>query len=469
MGMLDDVKSKKKQKAAENWMKMGDSAKTIEKQIEYYTKSLDIDPYNAEAWFKKGKGLEKLGRFEEAKKSFDLAVEIDPDYQGLVDKKYEPSVPSDPQIEEEFDFVVEPSVAVAAETNDSEEQWITEDLQSVSEEIQTPQEDELREDELRSADEYSFRPPSGDESAFSTMFIGEDDDNGTPSTHKEETEDAEDENLFGSGHKAAPVDNEPEIISGGSYSAGREEVNEEGNKEESEEENERNLPVSSSGYVEAEKETLPERDMSPEEGFVFKREDVALAAEENDVALAEAEAAAAEEEEEVALAAAEDVAPVEEAIDEPMDETIGIDDTIRETGESGTAEKTDGYVDEKQETGDEKEDAFFTSVQSPVAKAAPYSADADENVISGRKPESAAHEAISEAIPVAGESYPLAAKHNKQAAAYDASSGTIAAPRSVATSGVGPVDIRIPLSEAIKFWAIGIVAMLIVLIISSVL
>ncbi|MDG6243601.1 MAG: tetratricopeptide repeat protein [Methanolobus sp.] len=425
MGMLDDVKSKKKQKAAENWMKMGDSAKTIEKQIEYYTKSLDIDPYNAQAWFKKGKGLEKLGRFEEAKKSFDLAVEIDPDYQGLVDKKYEPSVSSEPQIADETEFVEESSAPVVEETSNDEEQWIEEDLQPVSEEIQTPQKDEFGR-----ADEYSFRPPSGEESAFSNIFIGEDDDNGTPLTDKEKAEDVEEENLFSTDHKASSLDNEPETISGGSYIVGREEVNEEGNKEESEKENERDLPFPSSGYVEAEKETLPERDMSPEEQGVFKKEDVAVA---------------------------------EEAIDGSTDKTIGMDDIINKTAETGTVDTNYGYVEEKQEIRDGNENTFISS-PAGVPKAAPYSAAYDENVISGRKPE----RPVSEKIPVSGE-HAGAAIQNKQAAGYDASSGTITTPRSVATSGAGPVDIRIPLSEAIKFWAIGIVAMLIVLIISSVL
>jgi hypothetical protein len=87
MGMLNEVKSKNKLKTAQNWLKMAENAKTPEKEVEYYTKALDAYPYNAEAWFRKGRVLEKMGNFEEAKRCFDLATEIDPDYQGLVAKK----------------------------------------------------------------------------------------------------------------------------------------------------------------------------------------------------------------------------------------------------------------------------------------------------------------------------------------------------------------------------------------------
>ncbi len=87
MGMLNEVKSKNKLKTAQNWLKMAENAKTPEKEVEYYTKALDAYPYNAEAWFRKGRVLEKMGNFEEAKRCFDLATEIDPEYQGLVAKK----------------------------------------------------------------------------------------------------------------------------------------------------------------------------------------------------------------------------------------------------------------------------------------------------------------------------------------------------------------------------------------------
>ncbi|KXS40727.1 MAG: hypothetical protein AWU59_2421, partial [Methanolobus sp. T82-4] len=38
MGMMDEVKTKKKLKAAETWFNMAETAKTQEKQVEYYTK-----------------------------------------------------------------------------------------------------------------------------------------------------------------------------------------------------------------------------------------------------------------------------------------------------------------------------------------------------------------------------------------------------------------------------------------------
>lgn len=134
MGMLDDIKSKNKQKAAEKWIQMGDSAKTTEKQVEYYAKSLDIDPYNAEAWFKKGKSLEKLGRFEEARKCFDLAIEVDPDYQGLIGGSYKPSadVPATPLVEEDMyegetpEFTPEPISEPVIEEEIVREEFVSE-------------------------------------------------------------------------------------------------------------------------------------------------------------------------------------------------------------------------------------------------------------------------------------------------------------------------------------------------------
>lgn len=87
MGMIDEVRSKNKLKAAHNWIKMAENAKDPGKQVEYYTKALDANPYNAEAWFRKGRILEGMGNFEEAKRCFDLAVEIDDDYLGLIGRK----------------------------------------------------------------------------------------------------------------------------------------------------------------------------------------------------------------------------------------------------------------------------------------------------------------------------------------------------------------------------------------------
>ncbi|WP_340818847.1 tetratricopeptide repeat protein [Methanolobus sp. WCC4] len=364
MGMLDDVKAKKKQKAAENWMKMADSAKTIEKQIEYYTKSLDIDPYNAEAWFKKGKGLEKLGRFEEAKKCFDLAIEIDPDYQGLIGRKYDsgaahavPSVPaveentfvSEPSVVEDTEFVREPAAPVMAEKNEPEEEWVTETPGPVAEESEISGENDVS----------SFNPPMGDESAFSDTFAGDDEDNGSP-TFIEDEDDQEDENVFGAG--------------------------------------------SSEGSVAAQ----------VEEASMF----------------------------------AGHFTP------EPEEETM---------------EKTN-----------EPEDTF-SSTPAPVQEEAPsaFSYEKEEDIIQMEEPETPVYDVIgtpSSGMPQASIEEETASGFDRSASAEGstisgsvASSAVIAGAGNIPVSGEGPVDIRIPLNEAVKFWAIGVAAMLVVLIISRIL
>ncbi|MDY0386708.1 MAG: tetratricopeptide repeat protein [Methanolobus sp.] len=204
MGMLDDVKSKKKQKAAENWMNMAESAKTLEKQIEYYSKSLDIDPYNAEAWFNKGKCLEKLGQFEEAKKCLDLAVEIDPDYQALIGKKYESNASPASFVNEDASFVSSTFEPIIEDEQDSGE-WIT----------KTPETVTTEEEEILKDDDYSFTPSVGEESIFSNAISGLNEDNGSPAIIREE----EDEDVFGSSQDGSSVISEPELISDGDYVA----------------------------------------------------------------------------------------------------------------------------------------------------------------------------------------------------------------------------------------------------------
>ncbi|WP_094228021.1 tetratricopeptide repeat protein [Methanolobus psychrotolerans] len=353
MGMLDDVKSKKKQKAAENWMKMADTAKTIEKQIEYYTKSLDIDPYNAEAWFKKGRCLEKLGRFEEAKKCFDLAIEIDPDYQGLIGKKYEATASPAPSVDEYAVFPPSPHEPVVADESDNEEQWI----------IETPDPVMAEKSDLSQESEYSFRPPEGDESIFSNV-VSEEEDNGSPSIIRNDRED-----FFGKGYDESPVKSEPEAVSNSNY------------------------------------------------------------------------------------------------MDDKEDEAIS----------SFTAP---ALSEVKVETVEEREDTF-SSTPMRVKEESPSSFSSDENIIRSRQPVTSVSERTRSSLADISQ----APKHNKQAAEYDAgesienhvisgysaSSNTIASPKSVVASGVDIMDIRIPLNETIKFWAIGIVAMLIVLLVNSLL
>ena len=136
--MLNEVKSKGKIKAAQNWLKLAENAKTPEKQVEYYTKALDANPYNAEAWFRKGRILEKMGNFEEAKRCFDLATEIDPDYQGLVGKK-------------------EYGAEASADYEES----------SVFPENRMLEDVSLAEDPELS--DSAYKPPTGDESIFSSL------------------------------------------------------------------------------------------------------------------------------------------------------------------------------------------------------------------------------------------------------------------------------------------------------------
>lgn len=172
MGMLDDVKSKKKQKAADNWMKMAASAKSVEKQIEYYTRSLDIDPYNAEAWFKKGKALESLGIFEKAKKCFDLAVEINPDYQGFIGNKYQPAAA--PEVHDSGDADESDIIPMSSENSVFPEMEDEPGPSPAGDTIQDQRSD------------YSFTAPQGDESAFGSLLAEDDDEVSVPA---EESDD----------------------------------------------------------------------------------------------------------------------------------------------------------------------------------------------------------------------------------------------------------------------------------------
>lgn len=146
MGMLNEVKSKNKIKAAQNWLKLAENAKTPEKQVEYYTKALDANPYNAEAWFRKGRVLERIGNFEEAQRCFDLATEIDPDYQGLIGKKQYNTEPSADYLES----------SVFPENQTTDDAFMESEL-----------EEELAGEEGWSGSGY--KPPLGEESIFSNL------------------------------------------------------------------------------------------------------------------------------------------------------------------------------------------------------------------------------------------------------------------------------------------------------------
>jgi hypothetical protein len=380
MGMLDDVKSKKKQKAAENWIKMGDSAKTAEKQVEYYTKSLDINPYSAEAWFKKGKALEKMGHFEEAKKSFDLAIEVDPDYQGLIGGSYKPSadVPSSLLVEEDVNELEPPESVI-------EEELMEEELLYEPEIVTTA--------EPSNEGVSSYRPPVGDESIFSNVISDDESDNESPSyandNYVEEQEELiEEEPEVRSDFRSEPI----------SESASEPETFTEDSGYESHEETEEN--VFGSGSVSSSEST--ERDVI--------------------------------------------------------------------SGSPSVVERDEPSVFSSPEPVEKREDTF-SSPSTPAQQKPVSSYKAEENVIGRSKPESiwSAPASAPASTPVAASVPPVSEAPKRQAAGYDLSSGSIAGSKPVAISGADLVDIRIPLNETLKFWAVGVVAMLIVLILSKIL
>ncbi|TQD26306.1 tetratricopeptide repeat protein [Methanolobus vulcani] len=380
MGMLDDVKSKKKQKAADNWIKMGDSAKTVDKQVEYYTKSLDINPYSAEAWFKKGKALEKMGRFEEAKKSFDLAIEVDPDYQGLIGGSYKPSadVPSSLLVEEDVNELEPPESVI-------EEELMEEELLYEPEIVTTA--------EPSNEGVSSYRPPVGDESIFSNVISDDESDNESPSYANDNYVEEQEE----------LIEEEPEVRS----DFRSEPISEPASEPESFTED--------SGY-ESHKET---------EENVFGSGSVSSSeSTERDVI----------------------------------------------SGSPSVVERDEPSVFSSPEPVEKREDTF-SSPSTPAQQKPVSSYKAEENVIGRSKPESiwSAPASAPASTPVAASAPPVSEAPKRPAAGYDLSSGSIAGSKPVAISGADLVDIRIPLNETLKFWAVGVVAMLIVLILSKIL
>lgn len=60
--------------------------KNLEKQIDYYTKCLELDPNNLDAWYNKGFALAVLKKYEKAIRCYDKALGINPKTVGVWNK-----------------------------------------------------------------------------------------------------------------------------------------------------------------------------------------------------------------------------------------------------------------------------------------------------------------------------------------------------------------------------------------------
>ena len=89
MSFLDNIKEEKQKKVAENWFKFGERTEDPEKKIEYYTRSLEANPGNAVAWAAKGRVLEALKRFQEARKCYVRARELEPVFRSELEAETE--------------------------------------------------------------------------------------------------------------------------------------------------------------------------------------------------------------------------------------------------------------------------------------------------------------------------------------------------------------------------------------------
>ncbi|MEX2720770.1 MAG: tetratricopeptide repeat protein [Candidatus Wukongarchaeota archaeon] len=65
-------------KTARKWFEMGCKAENPQEKLEYYSKTLKINPNHISAWNNKGVALRLLGKFEKAIECFDKALKIDP-------------------------------------------------------------------------------------------------------------------------------------------------------------------------------------------------------------------------------------------------------------------------------------------------------------------------------------------------------------------------------------------------------
>lgn len=158
MGLMDDVKSKKKQKEAENWFNMGVKSQDPEKKLDYFTRSLELEPNNVSGWVKKGKILESMGKFDEAKKCYDKATFLNPSLDIPLKKTSSPE---------------EENRVFAPDTVKEETQYVQENIQDTIGESEYSPAISAEETESKTFEEaeevVSFTPPLGEESLFSNM------------------------------------------------------------------------------------------------------------------------------------------------------------------------------------------------------------------------------------------------------------------------------------------------------------
>lgn len=83
---------RRKGKTAEEWRELGLNAKDPDEAVEYYTKCLELNPKDAEAWDSKGAALYALKRYEEATNCYDISLENAPNSEGTKLRKYKTKV-----------------------------------------------------------------------------------------------------------------------------------------------------------------------------------------------------------------------------------------------------------------------------------------------------------------------------------------------------------------------------------------
>lgn len=157
MGLMDDVKTKKKQKEAENWFNMGIKSQDPEKKLDYFTRSLELDPNNVSAWLKKGRILEDMGKFDEAKRSYDRATLLDPSLDIRVQKANsfsEENINVPDMTREQTEYVRE-----EIQYTPSEGDYLPEAPEEETESFRAEETEEV----------VSFTPPQGEESLFSNI------------------------------------------------------------------------------------------------------------------------------------------------------------------------------------------------------------------------------------------------------------------------------------------------------------